>query len=92
MTTMKSFHGVAEIASRGNAHAQGIRRGEANNTPEQITAATRTVEAHAVDAGERDELLKMLGLKEPGFRWVEPLSAKGANNRRKIYTSEEKAA
>lgn len=88
---MSRIDAVAELSESGSATLSGIRTSGANNTDAEIAAATKAVERNAADEGEADELLKMLGLREPGFRWDQSLSAKGAGHKRKLIVETEDA-
>lgn len=53
-------------------------------TPEEEHRARLAVAHHAENANECRELLQMLGLIDPGFRWETTDHHRGVNGRRKI--------
>lgn len=55
-------------------------------TPEEEHRARLVVAHHAENANECRELLQMLGLIDPGFRWETTSTRGGTESRRKITT------
>ena len=53
-------------------------------TPEEEHRARLAVAHHAENAAECRELLQMLGLIDPGFRWETTSTRGGTESRRKI--------
>lgn len=54
-------------------------------TPYEVDMAKRRVAERAVDADECLELMRMLGLVDPGFEWVSRIGS-SQDKRRKVIT------
>jgi hypothetical protein len=79
------------IEQRDHALLHGVHLSLPNNTPDELRAAMLHVASEAGDVEECRELLGMLGLIRPEFRWQDS-NRYGAGSRRRIELTEEREA
>lgn len=77
------------IEQRDHALLHGVHLSLPNNRPDELHAAMLHVASEAVDAEECRELLGMLGLIRPDFRWQPSTRYGSPGARRRIELVDE---